>query len=304
MFVGYLQDISVRKRTDAQLRIAASVFEHVREGVAIVDANRNIADVNPAFLQLMEKHREDCVGNPLESLYEQADIAADMGRMWSTVASQHYWQGESIFTRSDGSTWRQRLSVSPVLNEGKRAHHFIAVISDVSARADWQPKAIDNTVIDSATGLATQAYLLERLTASLLEAHQRAQHVGLLLIQMSMGADAPSSVLALPRMNAAMRLTAQRLQQLLRNSDIVALYGSKGRIAVLLPALNDPTNLATLLTKVQAAIEQASHEFAVLGIEQVRLGWAASDSEIHSSQTLIEQAENNPRVIITRKVQV
>jgi PAS domain S-box-containing protein len=66
VFIGYLQDISSRKRTDAQLRIAASVFQHVREGVAIVDANHNISDVNPAFLRLLELSREECIGKTLE----------------------------------------------------------------------------------------------------------------------------------------------------------------------------------------------------------------------------------------------
>ena len=45
------------------------------------------------------------------------------------------------------------------------------------------------------------------------------------------------------------------------------------------------------------------HARIVFSLLNKRLA-AASDSEIHSSQTLIEQAENKPRVIITRKVQV
>ncbi len=68
LFVGVsAKIISARKRTDAQLRIAASVFQHVREGVAIVDADHNISDVNPAFLRLMEKSREACVGQAFRS---------------------------------------------------------------------------------------------------------------------------------------------------------------------------------------------------------------------------------------------
>lgn len=134
LFVGYLKDISAHKRADAQLRIAASVFQNVREGVAIVDANHNISDVNPAFLRLMDKSREQCLGKSLEWLYEDADADTlpDMHQLWRTVATQHYWQGEILCTHGQEARWAHRLSVSPVLNEQQRPQHFIAVISAIA----------------------------------------------------------------------------------------------------------------------------------------------------------------------------
>lgn len=49
MYVGLLTNLSDRKRTERQLHIAATVFDHSHEGMVVLDANRKIVDINPAF---------------------------------------------------------------------------------------------------------------------------------------------------------------------------------------------------------------------------------------------------------------
>jgi diguanylate cyclase len=288
VFVGYLQDISVRKRTDAQLRIAASVFHHVREGVAIVDANHNISDVNPAFLRLMEMHKEQCVGRSLEQLYEDADTPPDLSKLWQTVATQQYWQSEIMFTRSDGRMWIQRLSISPVLNELQRPHHFIAVISDVSERQGLEVMLPHADLHDSATGLPAPKLLMDRLSTALLHARRKASHVGVLVVTAVPVAD--TALRSAPMdMDGALRLLAQLLQQQLRGTDTFGRLGPT-QLAVLLPGVKDSIALNALVQRLWRSLQDSNAGYAKYGVHGLQLGFAFNVRPQSSATELVEEA--------------
>ena len=292
IFVGYLQDISERKRIDASLRIAASVFEHVREGVAIVDANYNISDVNPAFLRLVEKTRTQCIGRPLESLYDDVEIAPDMSKLWQTVVTKHYWQSESLFTRSDGSVWIQRLSISPVLNELKRPHHFIAVISDVSERAGLEAMLSPADLRDQSTGLTSSKLFMDRLNNSLLATRNKPLRVGLLLVRIKAIATHAKGC----DFSATLALAAHSLEQQLRNTDTVASYG-ENQLAILLSAVKDPATFDTLIERLTASLLQNSDTYASYGVSGFEMGKALSNENALTAQDLFNAAKSQMVVL-------
>ena len=288
IFVGYLQDISERKRTDAQLRIAASVFQHVREGVAIVDAHHNISDVNPTFLRLMEKERDECIGRPLEELYEHADTPPDMRKLWQTVAMHQYWQNEIMLTRHNGSIWMQRLSISPVLNELKRPHHFIAVISDVSERPGLEAILSHADLHDSATGLPSHKLFLDRLSNSLLTAKRKLHHVGVIIIQV----EPPASPAMQPSSTdsvAVLRILAELLQQQLRSTDTLARYGEH-QLALLLPGVKDAETFRTLVHRLGKPICPSNLSYAKFRIEELQLGYTSTLQCQGTASELLELA--------------
>lgn len=284
IFVGYLQDISERKRTDAQLRIAASVFQHVREGVAIVDANHNISDANPAFLQLTEKSREECMGKSLESLYEDADIPPDMSKLWQTVATQQYWQSETMFTRRNGSVWMQRLSISPVLNELQRPHHFIAVISDVSERPGLEVMLPHQDLHDSATGLPSHKLFMDRLSNALLSARKKNTHIGLLVAQLHLAETPPASG---SDTDGALRLLGQLLQQQLRSTDTLARL-SNDRLALLLPGIKDTASFEALVQRLSQSMSQAQASYGKYGVQALSVGVSVTLNATFNARELLE----------------
>ena len=288
IFVGYLQDITERKRTDAQLRIAASVFEHVREGVAIVDATHNISDVNPAFLRLLEMRREDCVGKPLEALYAHADAPPDMSKLWQTVATQQYWQSEIMLTRSNGAAWMQRLSISPVLNELKRPHHFIAVISDVSERPNLESMLSKADLHDTSTGLPSHKLFLEHLATCLLTGKRNGYHVGVIVLR-AMPMPAPAMNASKPNYAELLRGLASMIQKQLRTTDIVGRLNEQ-QVAVLLPGIKDMQALHMLLQRITQCITDASNHAADFGVQAIHLGYACSLQGHSTANDLVEVA--------------
>lgn len=78
IFVGFAYDLTERKRTEAQLRIAASVFDHTCEGIAVIDANHLMVETNPAFTHLTGLERSRCLRMPFDDLYQDVKPAIDM----------------------------------------------------------------------------------------------------------------------------------------------------------------------------------------------------------------------------------
>lgn len=290
IFVGYLQDLSERKRTDAQLRIAVSVFEHVREGVAIVDANYNISDVNPAFLRLMEKQREACIGRPLEELYADADIPPDMPKMWREVAAHQYWQSEIMFTRSNGSVWVQRLSISSVLNELQRPHHFIAVVSDVSERPGLEILLPHADLHDSATGLPTHKLFMDRLFNQLVNARRKSTHLGLVVLDVHAGRETGSTP-SESDLSRSITLAAQLLQQHLRSTDTLARIAPY-QLALLLPNLKDQAAFEMVLGRIQASMQEPT-AWRERALTEVRMGSSSYPQHGITGTELIAHAQNS-----------
>lgn len=273
------------------MRIAASVFHHVREGVAIVDANHNISDVNPAFLRLMEKTRESCVGTPLESLYEDADLPSDMTKLWQIVATQQYWQNEIMFTRSNGSVWMQRLSISPVLSELQRPQHFIAVVSDVSERPGVEAMLPYAELHDNATGLPSHKLFMDRLSNGLLGAKRKASHLGVVVVQV-LPPEASTAPNGPTDFSSALSLLAQLLQQQLRSTDTLARIADD-QLALVLPGIKEPQAFHALIQRLGHVLQQSQTSCCQLGVHDISLGASSTLQSPFNAGELIEASTAN-----------
>ncbi|MEN5422726.1 PAS domain S-box protein [Comamonas aquatica] len=288
IFVGYLQDISERKRTDAQLRIAASVFQHVREGVAIVDANHNISEANPAFLRLMEQTRDSCIGKPLEALYEDADLPPDTGKLWKTVATAHYWQDEITLTRRDSSAWVLRLSISPVLNELQRPHHFIAVASDVTERPGLEAQLPHDALHDAATGLPNPQLFMARLGSQLQHSQRKSTFLGVAIVHLSPQAR-PATQPTTANHDAAMAWLAQWLHQQLRSPDKLARWQDH-QLALALPGIQDPAAWLHMTQRLAQTLVEAQQLCQPYGIQSLQLGCSCTLVPVGTAAELVERA--------------
>jgi signal transduction histidine kinase len=54
--------------------------------------------------------------------------------LWSTITAGLTWEGRLINKRKDGSLYTEDATISPVLGEDGRIHHYVAVKRDISAQ--------------------------------------------------------------------------------------------------------------------------------------------------------------------------
>jgi PAS domain S-box-containing protein len=108
-----ISDITLRKQTEAELRIAAVAFQS-QQGMLVTDANRIILRVNRAFTQMTGYSAEEAVGQTpfmLESGRHDADFYR---AMWTSIDRKGFWQGEIWDRRKDGEVYPKWLTISAV----------------------------------------------------------------------------------------------------------------------------------------------------------------------------------------------
>ncbi|WP_159911943.1 diguanylate cyclase [Pantoea sp. 18069] len=164
LFVGFVTDLSERKRTESRLRVAASVFEHGYEGFMVLDAHFRVTDINHAYQRMSGFSKTHCAGRTLEDLYGPLVLGQTFDSVQQIVANTRHWQGEIEAMDASGVNAVHRISISAVLDEFKRIQHFIVVISDVTREKSHERELEQIALYDSLTGLPNRRLLNDRLT--------------------------------------------------------------------------------------------------------------------------------------------
>lgn len=296
IFVGFAYDLTERKRTEAQLRIAASVFDHTREGIAVIDANHQMVETNPAFSLLMGLPREKCLRTPFEDLYQNAHPAIDLRAIWQVVAAQGHWQGEINLERPGGEQWLQRLSLTAVRNEHKRLAHYVAVVSDVSLHMRPGLLLDQKGLYDALTGLPNELLLVERIAHAIPSAKRNSTLIAVISIDFDHfhrvneihGRDVGDELL---------EKMSHRIRYQLRGEDTLA-RGKGDELVAVLCGLKDEAGLHTVLTRLEAALQQPLELNAIVIQISVSTGCAlyprdgaTADSLLATARSALERAK-------------
>jgi hypothetical protein len=59
--------------------------------------------------------------------------AEEYRRLWNTIKAGREWRGVFHNRRKDGSLYRERASISPVIDEKGRITHFMAIKEDITS---------------------------------------------------------------------------------------------------------------------------------------------------------------------------
>ncbi|CAM4261510.1 MHYT domain-containing protein [Comamonas aquatilis] len=128
MYVGILTDLSEQKKTARDLRIAVTVFEHSFEGVVVLDANRRVVDINPAYERMSGLARKTARNKEFSALYidiaDDASATASVSSIWTEVLRTGHWQGDWKLLHTGNP---HHLSITAVRDEHDRVHHYIGV---------------------------------------------------------------------------------------------------------------------------------------------------------------------------------
>lgn len=126
MYVGVLTDLSESKRSERQSHIAATVFDHSYEGLMVLDVNRKIVDINPAFSRIIGMSRQAAKNKEFTSLFlsPDEDTDAQWVKIWTLVAKHGHWQGQRVMKHDQGL---YPISLTAVRDDQQRLHHYIAV---------------------------------------------------------------------------------------------------------------------------------------------------------------------------------
>jgi PAS domain S-box-containing protein len=138
-FLAVKDDISERKRREAELSLKSNVLDAVSNSIVIMNFDGRIEWVNPAFTEMTGYSAEESKGYTQRELLESGQHEqAFYTELWDTVVSGQVWQGECINRRKDGSVYTEEQTVTPVLDFDGKIGHFVAIKRDISERKAFQ----------------------------------------------------------------------------------------------------------------------------------------------------------------------
>jgi diguanylate cyclase (GGDEF)-like protein/PAS domain S-box-containing protein len=158
------------RRRDA---LAAQIFEHAVEGIAVTDAAGSILRVNRAFCDITGYRPEEVIGRNPRLLQSGRHDAAFYADMWRHIADTGAWSGEIWNRRKSGETYPEALSVSAMRDAAGRVTHYIGVFSDISQRKKSESLIEELSRYDTLTGLLNWSAVQEELAAALRRVRER-----------------------------------------------------------------------------------------------------------------------------------
>ncbi|MBX2862432.1 MAG: EAL domain-containing protein [Leptolyngbyaceae cyanobacterium MAG.088] len=156
--LGTFQDITEHKEAEAIIKQQLAAMEAVVDGIGILQ-NGIYIYVNQAHLSLFGyTHSEELLGESWQMLYSPAQIQRFEQEIMPDLEHARAWQGESIASRKDGSTFAEGLSLT-LTDEGL----LICVCRDISELKQAQDQIVHNALHDPLTGLPNRSFLVDRL---------------------------------------------------------------------------------------------------------------------------------------------
>jgi len=230
-----------KAKAEAQSRLAASVYEHSSEGMAIVDAARRIVDVNRSFCELTGVSAESARGARIERWFSVRRESGVLAAALRALAERGNWSGDVWLRRGKDGSFLARMSVSAVKGESQ----YVALFADATEQKQAQELIWRHANFDTVTQLPNRRHFCDALGRRIAEAEARRERLAVMFIDLDRFKDV-NDRFGHAAGDSLLQQAAERIRSCLRPSDLVARLGGDEFTVMLLGVsrLEDAVRLA------------------------------------------------------------
>nr|WP_320146146.1 diguanylate cyclase [uncultured Anaeromusa sp.] len=301
--VVVVEDITERRREEASLRLARTVFETSPVAIVVTDAQHRIVSANAAYVRISGYTLPEVLGEKKTMLLIGKQNSAFYRDMLHTIRAQGHWNGEVVSRRKSGEVYPQMLSIAQVLDKNNAIAYYVSMFLDITERQQAEERIRYLAHHDYLTNLPNRVLFLEKSAQALILARRYHRQLGILFIDLdrfkpindNYGHDAGDALLC---------AIAHRLRKAIRKSDTVCRQGGD-EFVILLPEIKDRESLAGLAETLLQLIEQPcafeEHQLQVsasIGIATYPENGNAVDEIIQSADSAMYAAKAHPETHI------
>jgi diguanylate cyclase (GGDEF)-like protein/PAS domain S-box-containing protein len=286
---GFVHDITDRKRSEAELRLAAKVLENSHEAILVADAALKILAVNATFSLVTGYALDEVIGKNPKVLASGKHSPEFYQAMWEAINSQGHWQGEIWNRRKNGEIYPEWLSISAVKNTQGATTHYLAIFSDTSENKATEAKIRHLAYHDPLTSLPNRQLLQDRAQQALIEAARHKQEMALLFVDLDRFKNI-NDTLGHVSGDQLLCQVAERLCGCVREVDTVGRLGGD-EFLIILGDLHEATNAGHVAQKIIGRMETpfdlGGHHFTI----SPSIGVSIYPHDGESFQALLQKAD-------------
>lgn len=264
--MAMVEDISEYKQAEAQLRIAATVFES-QEGMLVTDANQTILNANHAFLEITGYSAEDIIGQTPRLFKSGRHDQAFYTELWDVVNLKGAWQGEIWNRCKNGDVYPQWLTITVVKDNEGIVTHYVATITDISERKATEEYINRLAFYDSLTQLPNRRLLQQRIRHGIERHHRSGNDMAILMMDLDKF-KAVNDTLGHAAGDELLQQVAKRIKTRLREVDMVARLGGDEFVIL----IDDVTQQAHLGLIAESVIHSLTEVFTLSDDNDVYIG--------------------------------
>lgn len=251
-FFAFLRDISARKRAEANLQLAASVFAHAREGIMITTTDGTIINVNAAFSRITGYRREEALGQTPRLLSSGRQSPEFYAAMWRSLHEKGHWFGEVWNKRKNGEIYPEMQTISTVRDEHGNPLQYVSLFSDITEVKAHQSELERIAHYDALTALPNRVLLADRLRHGIAQAQRRGQLLEVVFLDLD-GFKAVNDEHGHEVGDQLLIALADSMKHALRECDTLARLGGDEFVAVLVDLPDIDASLPMLERLLAAA---------------------------------------------------
>jgi len=306
MAVAFNKMLAERIKTESDLKISAQVFEYASEAIMITDDQNKIEIVNPAFCHISGYQPDEVIGKNPNILRSGKHNKTFYQNMWQELEHNNCWQGEIWNKRKSGEIYPEYLSISVVRDLSNKPLQYISLFSDITKHKKYEEDIWRQANYDSLTGLPNRSFCLERLNVEIKNLAFTQTHLALLFIDLdrfkyvndTWGHHCGDELL---------KLAAKRLNESIRETDIVARFGGD-EFVVILSGISKKVDIERVTKNILNSlsipfhlsdrVDSISHEAVVsasIGITVAPEDGKSVDLLLKNADTAMYQAKDSGR---------
>ena len=290
--VGYVKitrDISERKLVQDTMRLTAVLFEKSLEGIMITDKDRNIIQVNEAFLSVTGYSRQDVIGKNPRILKSNHHDAAFYDAMWESINQTGHWIGEIWNKRKTGEIYPDLLSITAVTNDQGGVTNYLGITTDLSRIKSHERQLEHAAHYDPLTGTANRVLLADRMEQALAYAKRDENMMAICYLDLDGFKPINDSYGHLTGDRLLVEIS-KRIQSSVRATDTVSRLGGD-EFVVLLVGLHRVEECTSVLDGLLKAIGNPVHIDEHKFVVTASIGVSISQSGEGDADTLLRHAD-------------
>ncbi|QDF29815.1 EAL domain-containing protein [Halarcobacter anaerophilus] len=225
-------DITEYILQNESLKLSATVFENIQEGILVLDSSKKILTVNKAFETMTGYSKENILGKTPMFLKSEYHDMIFYKKVEEELAQKGRFKGKIFGKKSNGGVIPFWVNISTIKDKKDQVSRYIVVCTSLEEIIETQKKADFLAYHDSLTKLPNRVKFENDLEFSINIAKRRNHNLFVLFIDLDrfkMINDSLGHVVG----DELLKIISSRIKEVLRDSDIIARMGGDEFIVVL-----------------------------------------------------------------------